>query len=99
MAKVEATDLAKQLRKFYAEVNTKEGQMLSPSGLRGLQAAIHRTLTSPPLARDLNIISDRAFSQANKMFEAMCKQYVSKANPKTNHHPAIEKGDLKKIAQ
>lgn len=72
--------------------------MLSPSGLRGLRAAIHRTLTSPPFSRDINIMSDRQFSQTNKMFEAICKQYVQKANPKPKHHPAIAKGDLGRLA-
>ena len=99
MATVDPTELAKDFRKFYAEVRTKDGNMMSPSGLRGLRAALHRTLTCPPIARDINTLSDREFVLANKMFEAMCRQYVQNANPKPKHHPAIEKGDLNKIAQ
>ena len=73
--------------------------MMSTSGLRGLRAALHRTLTCPPIARDINILSDREFVITNKMYKAMCKHYVQNANPKPKHHPAIEKGDLNKIAQ
>lgn len=95
---IEPEDLAIQLRKFYAEVKTKDGQMMSPSGLRGIRAALHRIITAPPISRDINILADRSFMHANKMFEAMCKQYTLKQNPKQKHYPAIEKGDMKKIA-
>ena len=96
---IESAELAKHLRKFYAEVKTKDGNMMSPSGLRGLRAALHRTITSPPLARDINILSDREFNQANKMLDAICKTYVQKANVKPKHHPSIENGDLRRISQ
>ena len=73
--------------------------MMSPSGLRGLRAALHRTLTCQPIAREINILSGREFVLTNKMYEAMCKHYVQNAKPKPKHHQAIEKGDLNKIAQ
>ena len=72
--------------------------MLSPSSLRGLRAALHRILTSPPYSRQINILIDKVFLQTNKMFEAMCKNYVQGQNPRQKHHPSIEKGDLQKIA-
>ena len=73
--------------------------MMSPSGLRGLRAALHHTLTCQPIAREINILSGREFVLTNKMYEAMCKHYVQNAKPKPKHHQAIEKGDLNKIAQ
>ena len=36
------------LRKFDAEVKTKQGRTLSPSALTGIRAAVHRFITSPP---------------------------------------------------
>ena len=73
--------------------------MMSPSGLRGLRAALRRTLTCPPIARDINTLSDREFVLTNRMSDDMCKQYVQNANPKPKHHPVIETGDLNKIVQ
>ena len=45
-----ATDLSEILRKFFAEVKTKKSQVLTPSALTGIRAAIHRNLTSAPLS-------------------------------------------------
>ena len=85
------------MKKFYAEVRGLDGKMLSPSTLRGLRAGLHRIIMSAPNNRDINILTDKAFIQANKMFEAMCKNYIQKANPRQKHHPAIEPGDLRKV--
>ena len=98
LATVEPEELANTLRKFYTEGRTKDVQMLSPSGLRGPRAAIHRTYTSPPFSRGISILSDRQFSQRKKIFEAICKQYVQKANPKPKHHPVIGKRDFERLA-
>ena len=61
LVNIEADDLNIVLRKFYAEVKSKDGKVLSPSSLTGIRAAIHRLLTSPPLNRSLNIITDKEF--------------------------------------
>ena len=55
------------------------------------------TLQDPPVSRPMNILVDKEFLQANKMFESQCKSYVREGNPKLKHYPTIEEGDMKKI--
>ena len=76
LAVVGATDLSSILRRFYAEVKTiKDKKDLTPSALTGIRAAVHRTITSQPISRPINILKDPEFLQANKMFEVVCKSY------------------------
>ena len=49
------------------------------------------------MSRSMNILVDKEFLQANKMFEARCKSYVREGNPKPKHYPAIQEGDIRKI--
>ena len=37
------------------------------------------------------------FTQANKLFEVVCKSYYKRANPKPRHKNAIETGDTEKL--
>ena len=70
---ISPTELSSILRRFYAEVKTKKKKDLTPSALTGIRAAIRRTITSQPISRPINILKDREFLPANKMFEAVCK--------------------------
>ena len=57
LAVVGATDLSSILRRFYAEVKTiKDKKDLTPSALTGIRAAVHRTITSQPISRPINIL-------------------------------------------
>ncbi|KAL9950919.1 hypothetical protein ACROYT_G043491 [Oculina patagonica] len=94
---VSATEFSGILRKFYAEVKTNKKKDLTPSALTGIRAAIHRTITSQPFSRPINILKDREFLQANKMFEAVCKSYYKRGNPKPKHKSPIEAGDMEKL--
>ena len=87
------------LRKFYAEVKTKQGRTLSPSALTGITAAAHRFITSPPNNRAINILKDSDLIPANNMFQAKCKLYYRSGNPKPTHKNAIEDGDMKKLSR
>ena len=91
---VTALDLAQILRKFYGELRSQSGDVLSPSSLTGIRAALHRVITSPPLSRSINIISDREFMQANVMFITKCKLYNKEGNPRPKHKPSIGEGDM-----
>lgn len=64
---VSSTELSGILRKFYAEVKTNKKKDLTPSALTGIRAAIHRTITSQPISRPINILKDREFLQANNV--------------------------------
>ena len=85
------------MRKFYAEVKTKQGRTLSPSALTGIRAAVHRFITLNN--RAINILKDSDFIPANNMFQAKCKLYYRSGNPKPTHKNAIEDGDMKKLSR
>ena len=85
------------LRKFFSEVKTNKKTDLTPSALTGIRAAIHRTITGQPISRSINILKDVEFTQANKMFEVVCKSYYKRGNPKPQHKDPIEAGDMEKL--
>ena len=85
------------LRKFLAEVKTNKKTDLTPSALTGIRAAIHRTVTGQPISRSINILKDVKFTQANKMFEVVCKSHYKRGNPKSQHKNPIEAGDMEKL--
>lgn len=96
---VSAEDLAAHLKKFYAEVKKKNGELYTPSALVGIRAAIHRTLSNPPYMRNINILSGENFVAANRVFDAKCKIYVARGNPKPKHKPCISNTDMMKLNQ
>ena len=80
------------------EVKTiKDKKDLTPSALTGIRAAIHRTITSQPISRPINILKDPEFLQANKMFKVVGKSYYKKGNPKPKHKSPIKSGDMQKL--
>ena len=99
LAVVSPGGLAKHLVKFYAEVRSKTGELLSPSSLRGMRAGLHRVIAGPPLNRPFNISEDIEFLYANKMLENMCKKFMSDPTAKIMHYPAIEESDLLKLSK
>ena len=42
-------------------------------------------------------MKDVEFTQANKMFEVVCKSYFKRGNPKSQHKNPIEAGDMEKL--
>ena len=96
---VSTTELNDILRRFYAGVKGKKGQPLTPSGLTGIRAAIHRKITQPPLSRNINILADVDFTSSNQMFTARCRLYYKSGNRRPAHKPAIEDGDMEKLEE
>ena len=90
---VSPMDLSEILRRFFAEVKTERGQVLTPSALTEIRAAIHRHLTCAPLSRNINILQDSKFISANKMFEAKAKLFTKENNAKPKHKSSIQSGD------
>ncbi|XP_067668298.1 uncharacterized protein [Haliotis asinina] len=88
---VEAEELAKILRKFYAEYRTKKAELPTPSTLRSLRA-------DPPFSRNINIMADKEFTNANSMFESRCKAYFTDGGRSLQHKPSIERGDMDKLS-
>ena len=95
---VSAEELNDNLRKFYAEVkHAKQGSSLSPSSMVGYRAAIQRYMQGAPFSRNFNIVTDKEFTSANKMFQARCRLYYKLGNPKPCHKPVIEATDMAKL--
>ena len=78
-------------------IKTNRKTDLTPSALTGIRAAIHRTITGQPISRWINILKDVEFTQANNMFEVVCKSYYKRGNPKPQHRNPIEAGDMEKL--
>ena len=97
-AEFEALDkisLSELLKQFYGEVNpAKEGEIYKRSSLRGIRAGINRHLTSPPYNRIINIVTDRAFIQANKILNGSIRINRESGLDVTVHKSAIAEGDL-----
>lgn len=90
-------ELNEILRRFYAEVKTSKKTDLTASALTCIRAAIHRSITGQPISRPINILKDVEFTQANKMFEVVCKSYYKRGNPKPQRKNPIEAGDMEKL--
>lgn len=90
-------DLAKELRCFYAEARTKNGNQYSKSALVSIRAGINRHLTSPPYSRTINIMKDKEFMSSNHVLIGIVKSLKREGADKTKHHPPISNGDLEKM--
>ena len=95
--KLEVVELDDRLRRFYAEVQTRDGQVYSKAALAGMRAAINRHLTSNPWNRKINIIRDKEFQRSNNMFVGLIKRMKRDGNDKTRHHEPISDIDLQKL--
>ena len=60
--------LADLLRRFFGEVNSKDGNPCSKSTLTGIRADINRHLQGPPTDRSIHTVTDKAFMATNKVF-------------------------------
>ena len=78
-------------------MKTNKKTDLTPSALTVIRANIHRTITGQLASRSINILKDVEFTQANKMFEVVCKSYYKPGNPKPQHKNPIEDGDMEKL--
>ena len=96
LVNVSGEELAPILRRFYGEVKSTGGKVLTPSSLVGIRAGIQRVLMQ---RRDvpLDIIHGEVFAKANNTFTAKCKLYAQKGNPKPKRKEDIAEGDLSKI--
>ena len=95
---VPAEELNMVLRRFYGELKSVNGDLFTSSALTGIRAAIHRYITGPPFNRSINIIQDKEFMPANRMFVAKFKLYVKSGCKKPQHKPAIGTGDMNKLS-
>ena len=87
-------DLAQVLRKFYAEVRKKDGNLYSKTSLCAIRFGLNRHFKQ---ALNVDIIKDKEFNEANRVYEAQCVELKKQGLAKTEHKPPIADEDIKKL--
>ena len=82
---------------FYGTVLSKKGAEYSKSGLINLRAGLNRHLQDPPHMRTLDLMNDRVFLQANKVFTGRLRDNKEKGNDKSKPRVAIDQEDLETL--
>ena len=96
---VSEEELATALKKFYGTIRRKNGEFYTPSALVCIRAAIYRCISSLPYERSINIMQGDKFIAANRIFDAKCKVYTKRGNPKPRHKEQITDADMKKLGK
>ena len=89
--------LDQNLRRFYAEARTRNGENYSKSTLLGFRQSIERYLNAPPLNKSVRLTKDPRFARSNQMLDAKLVNIKRSGKESTKHKPAIEVEDLKKL--
>ena len=86
------------LKCFYTSARKKDGTYYKSSSTKSIRAAIDRFLRSPPHNKPFSIITDPAFTEANKVLDAFVKDLRKKGKKPGNvHKRAISKEQMKKL--
>ena len=83
------------LSRFYSEVRSAQGDVLSHSTLSGIRAGIGRHLQNPPFNRQIRITQSEKFAVSNRMF----KSVLSNNKKLGTKRPHIEIEDLEKLKE
>ena len=89
--------LSDSLRRFYAEMNNRNGSPYSKSAMIGIRSGINRQIQGPPHNRSINIVTDRVFMAANKVFTGRMRVNRKSGLDISKHKTAIAPGDVKKL--
>ena len=92
-------ELSQVLRRFYGEINNKNGNPYSKSALIGIRAGLNRHLQGPPTNRAINIVTDKLFLPANKVFTGRLRILRAAGLDISSHKSIIPPGDIKKLYQ
>ena len=85
--------LATALTKFYAEVRKKNCELYTKPSLVGKRFGLKRFFSS----HKIDIIKDPEFSEANTVYQAEISELKREGKAHTQHKPAINKHDIKKL--
>ncbi|XP_069107107.1 uncharacterized protein [Argopecten irradians] len=98
LTSVSAEDLAEILKHFYVAARPKsENELYHKNTLKNIRGAINRYFVD--IGRNLDIVRDREFKQANGVLDGLLKQREKTGESKaTAHKPIIEPEHLHKIA-
>ena len=86
--------LAVLLKRFYAGARKADGRRYKVNAIKGIRFALQRYFAN---LRDIDIISDCEFKEANLCFENVLKLTKSEGYGDTTHYPELEPEDLHKL--
>ena len=78
------TELAANLRVFYAEARDKAGENCTLPGFRN---GLDRYLNNLPYKKGIHIATDPAFQQSNQMLDAKLKDMKKQGEQNVKHEP------------
>ncbi|XP_078597018.1 uncharacterized protein LOC144873494 [Branchiostoma floridae x Branchiostoma japonicum] len=90
-------DLAVLLRQFYGEARKDNGTPYAKASYACLRAAIHRHLTGPPYNCKYNILKNKEFKAANKVYIGVLKQLKRDGQDTDKSYPPILTSDITKM--
>lgn len=89
--------LCKTLRKFYGELQNREGKSYSKSSLVSMRGALQRYLTGDRVQRVINIVTGPEFKSANDVLNGKLKQLKREGLDVSKSHPPISDNDILKM--
>lgn len=96
-------EIARLLQTFYEDARTREGVPFSANSLVVIRYAINRYYRAPHVNRNIDIVRDPAFHNANKTFKAIVRRlHQEEKNRVPGHHrvrPNIYSADHKRLRQ
>ena len=90
-------DLAEILKRFYDELRKKDGTGYSKAALVNVRASLNRHLVSAPHNRQINIMRDKEFLQANHVFVSLLKDIRREGRDVSQHKEPISPLDFQKL--
>ena len=82
------------MRKFYAKVRKRNGELYTEASLVGIRFGLQRFFNS----HKIDILEDREFSEANEIYQTEMSELEREGKAHTIHKPAMNKqGDTKKL--
>ena len=91
---VSMVELSKILQMFYFEIRKKDGKQYKKSAFRAIRSGIQRKIKD---ARNIDIVQDPFFTEANTAFAAQCVQLKKAGLAKIDHKPIISEEDMRKL--
>ena len=89
--------LAGLLTEFYMSLRTKDGKRYSKSAYVNIHSALNRYLNAPPFNKEINLMRNKCFLNANQIFSGVLKQLRESGLDVSKHKSAICEGDMKKM--
>ena len=92
-------EIAGVLKQFYTNACKRNGKPYSPNALAVIRSALLKTLVSPPFERPIDIVNDRAFNDANRVFKEKTESLKKLNRPSPQAKTQITEGDMQKLGK